>query len=156
MVLAVKEVLPCKGITDPVHARLCEAVTGGSASGCVALDEPKRTQCLALVKADISVCGSLPAGDAARCRYAWHLGRALDQDDPALCAPLPAGDPDDTSPFDMRRFCQAVAGMAPAKCNMDIPGFCRRHISLKHLTRQDCPLLNAALLRQRCKEVHGR
>ncbi len=156
LLTALKGKGSCSSIQGATGNLMCIAVSTRDEAKCSTLAQPIRTECLAVVQNAPAQCDNLKKEERANCRNTWAMVRSLLQNDAKLCAHLPDYDPEKKSPHSMRRFCLAVAAMAPSRCEMDLKNYCRRRISLKHLTRHSCHVLQNALLRQRCKEIHGR
>lgn len=156
LILAVRGRASCAAVADAALRTLCGALVDGAVGPCEALQEPKRTQCLAVVRRKPNLCDALQPAERRRCHLGLAQALALIDGDTSHCAALPLGDPDGDSPHNMRRACRAMVLDDPRLCRIDASDYCRRRVSLQHLTRRDCPLLEDPVVRQRCKEQHGR
>ena len=156
LILAVKGLGKCSRVIDREQRIVCQAIRWGEAGACKELRGHKLVECQAVVRKDLTVCDKLATNPRSLCRGVWHLAQAVILNKAALCDEIPKVHLEAEAPNLMRVFCRAVVNMDPKRCKVDLRGYCRRRVSVDALSRYSCPLLEDAVLRQRCVIQFGR
>jgi len=156
MILAMKGKSRCAAIQDPEQRTICQAAQSGDTGRCATLAGYKLAECTAVAGGKLSGCDSLSGEVRDRCRGVWHFARAVIKGDVQLCNTIPKVHADSDAPNLFHSFCLAVVKDDERHCKMDLRNYCRRQVPLGGLSRDACPLIEDALLRQRCRAEHGR
>ena len=156
MILAMKGKSRCAVIQDLGQRTVCQAAQAGDPGRCASLVGYKLAECQAVAGGKLAGCDALSGETRDRCRGVWHFARAVIKDDVAMCDTIPRVHADSDAPNLFHSFCLAVVKDDERHCKMDLRNHCRRQVPLHNLSRDTCPLLEDAVLRQRCRAQFGR